>query len=460
MKKKNSTSKDVVRFVRKSNNLVESKYKFDIWETRVFTKTLTMIRKDDVDFKEYQIHLSDLVNDFGLHSDKASYTHLRQAAERLSDKKFYVKYMEGKTPRYYKVPIVSKIDAVDPSANNISREQRYVTVQFHPDMKPLLLQLREQFTTYDIRNIQQLPTPYSIRIYELLKQYERIGRRAFEVQELKDILGLDQEYPKYGNFKQRILLKAQRDLEKYTDIKFTFDQVKRGRAVYKLVFHILPNAPKQKPGHRKNAPQTAVIAVVPPSASPPPSEVAEVYARISHLNVHETTFLKWCGQYPLERIAKAVELLLRHLADGRAIANPGGYLYELIKQPALFDATEAKREEAKAKKAQKREQNARRKKLEAELDALKKQHHRDEGTIVQALFLERPDVEERLIEQVKTNPFAKYDLEQSEEANLQRSTVRSSLWLAVKKEFPERFKHREERFRRRKRELEGQIVAL
>ena len=35
--------KSVVRLVRKSNDLVEAKYKLDIWETRIFTKMVTMI---------------------------------------------------------------------------------------------------------------------------------------------------------------------------------------------------------------------------------------------------------------------------------------------------------------------------------------------------------------------------------------------------------------------------------
>ncbi len=46
---------DSVKLIRKSNELVEARYKFDIWEVRVFAKALTLIKQSDVDFKTYDI---------------------------------------------------------------------------------------------------------------------------------------------------------------------------------------------------------------------------------------------------------------------------------------------------------------------------------------------------------------------------------------------------------------------
>ena len=44
-----------IKLIRKANELVEARYKFDIWEIRMFAKTLSMIQAYDEDFKEYQI---------------------------------------------------------------------------------------------------------------------------------------------------------------------------------------------------------------------------------------------------------------------------------------------------------------------------------------------------------------------------------------------------------------------
>jgi len=74
---------------------------------------------------------------------------------------------------------------------------------------------------------------------------------------LKEVIGVIEEidlngkkkykdnYPLYGNFKQRVLLKAQRDLKQYTDIHFTFDQIKRGRSVAEIQFYIFQNKPER-----------------------------------------------------------------------------------------------------------------------------------------------------------------------------------------------------------------------
>ena len=80
---------------------------------------------------------------------------------------------------------------------------------------------------------------YSIRLYELLKQYEKIGHRTFEIIDLKAILGIkDDEYLRYTHFKTRVLLTAQKEILKKTDIEFTFDEIKTGRVVSSIKFII------------------------------------------------------------------------------------------------------------------------------------------------------------------------------------------------------------------------------
>lgn len=79
-------------------------------------------------------------------------------------------------------------------------------------------------------------------MYELLKSYEGIGKRIFEVEELKQILGVEEKYAKYANFKSRILLKAQEDIQTHTDIRFTFEELSDyGRRVERIAFTIYKN---------------------------------------------------------------------------------------------------------------------------------------------------------------------------------------------------------------------------
>ncbi|MGR5996212.1 replication initiation protein [Bacillus cereus] len=84
----------------------------------------------------------------------------------------------------------------------------------------------------------KLKSTYSIRIYELLKQYERVKKRTITLQTLRYYVDAIHIYPNYANFKQRILTPVQIELNKNTDISFEFKEIKKGRKVDKIKFYI------------------------------------------------------------------------------------------------------------------------------------------------------------------------------------------------------------------------------
>ena len=70
-----------------------------------------------------------------------------------------------------------------------------------------------------------------------MKQFRRLGEKTFFLDELFDWLKVPQTY-NYGKFKQAILLPVQKELQEHTDLYFTFDEIKNGRAINALRFHI------------------------------------------------------------------------------------------------------------------------------------------------------------------------------------------------------------------------------
>ena len=155
-------AQEVVKFIRKANDLVEAKYKFDIWETRIFSKMLTMIHRDDEDFKEYRIYLRDIVQEFGLVKTRDAYEWLRAGAKNLMKKTFLIPYELDGAKRSFETPVVSSLDSAVADDKKIRQDHLYISISFHPKMKPYLLQLKSQFTIYDVQNIVKLPSTYSI----------------------------------------------------------------------------------------------------------------------------------------------------------------------------------------------------------------------------------------------------------------------------------------------------------
>lgn len=237
--------------VIKSNQIIEARYNFDLWELRVFAKMVTMIEPNDVEFKKYKISIKELMEYFGK-IDKGLYERLRAIPERLMEKRIYMNILDEKG---------REIEFVAPLIVGAKRSKKFdqnafIELQFHPDLKNDLLLLKSQFTKYDIRNLYDLQSAHSIRLYELLKQYENTNQksRLFDIYDLKAKLGVKSKYSKYSNFKARVILKAQKDLEQYTDISFTFEEIKKGRTVEQIVFYITSKDIQLEEGKEEDLP--------------------------------------------------------------------------------------------------------------------------------------------------------------------------------------------------------------
>ncbi len=229
-----------IKLIKKSNDLIEARYKFDIWETRIFSAVLAQIDMNDSEFRVYRIFLRDIIKDFSINNGNA-YDLLRSAANSLMNKKFFLDYETDGVERKKIYHIIRSVDYMEQVIDESKRHlHEYIDISIDSDMRPLLIQLRKQFTTYDIRNIIKFKSGYTVRIYELLKQYESIGHRKIEVETLKNAFEITEEYPLFANFYQKVIEPAYRDINEYTDIEITeIEKLKNGKRVIALnfVFH-------------------------------------------------------------------------------------------------------------------------------------------------------------------------------------------------------------------------------
>lgn len=111
-----------------------------------------------------------------------------------------------------------------------------VTLKFNPDLKPYMLKLNSMFTQYKLANVLSMRSKYSPRIYELLKCNEFKTQNYIDIQELRKLLRVEDIYPKYNDFKRFIILRAQKELNKLTDISFDFEEIKTVRKVTGIKF--------------------------------------------------------------------------------------------------------------------------------------------------------------------------------------------------------------------------------
>lgn len=100
----------------------------------------------------------------------------------------------------------------------------YIEIDAHDDALPLMFDYKNRFFRYPLFNALRVKSTNQLRMYEILKQYEKIGERVIPVDKLKEWLWLGKdEYPRFGDFKADVLNVCQKSLQENTDIKFTYE---------------------------------------------------------------------------------------------------------------------------------------------------------------------------------------------------------------------------------------------
>jgi hypothetical protein len=445
--KKNIPSKNQsVKLVRKANNLVEGKYRFDIGEMRVFTKMLTMILPSDEDFKEYRIYLKEVIDDFNLAADKQSYKLLKDGAIKLMKKEIKIIRDTDEGEKEFLTHIAVGLDSFTSKTQG-----SYVDISFHPKMKPFLLQLQTQFLMYDVRNVLQLQSSYSVRIYELLKQYEKIGKRTFSIDDLKETLAVMDKYPLYANFKQRIIMKAQEDLAAYTDIRFTFEEVKKGRAIHSIVFTIKSN--KSIVEERKLL--TPIIAKV----FEENANILEIYNLVKEFpGANQSTINEWFSKYNQEYIVERINIMLKQLSKGKEIKNPMGYLQKLMLQETLFTGYEEKNaSKANLKPTVKINEKLIKEKIK-ELEELKIYHYETQNQIINEFLLTNNDEKMQLLNFIQLSPH--YDGSLSLEENLHRVTLIAIINAKVRDTYPQLFVELDKKYFEHENAIKDNLKAM
>lgn len=232
--------------IYKSNYIVEASYKLTLGEQRVIHVLTSMINKDDEEFKVYKLTIKEFVEILGS-KNKNIYTEVARYTESLRERD--LKIIKEK----------SILRTKWLSSAEYFHNEGYVELCFDPKLKPYLLMLKGRFTQLPLSHMMSFKKQYSSRLYELLKQYEKIGERKITLEELRDYLGIDDnQYPKYGNFKQKVLIEARDEINEGTDLHVSFEEIKVSRRVAELKFIIEPQEiPERSLSEKKNTPVSA-----------------------------------------------------------------------------------------------------------------------------------------------------------------------------------------------------------
>lgn len=220
--------------VTKSNYFImNSSYDLSLEEQKLILTLASMVQPEDEEFKPYIFKISDFIKLLGV-ENQSKYTQIPKITKELMKKVFEIE--EGN-----KIIQTAWLSGVI-----YEKGTGYVTLKFNPDLKPYMLKLNSMFTQYRLANILSMKSKYSPRIYEILKcnEFKQQGYIKIDLEELKKLLKTENIYPRYNDFKRKVLESTQKELKDKTDISFDFEEIKTGRKVTSLKFYIYKNKKK------------------------------------------------------------------------------------------------------------------------------------------------------------------------------------------------------------------------
>ena len=232
-----------VNAIYKSNRLIESSYRLSTSQNRLIYLGMTKLKKTILDknlniqqveefinkdiFEPIYIDVIDYKKRFNVKSNNLYIELSKIATELYEEEIIYIDKSDAKDK------IIRKRWVITCEYDN---NKKGISLQFHPSLIKDLLIFQTEFTKMLFDEfVDKLKNKNSFRIYELCKQYSKIGRRDFFVNDLRFKLGLkDEEYMPYGNFKHKLIKIAIKEINENTDLELSFEEIKKDKKTRKV----------------------------------------------------------------------------------------------------------------------------------------------------------------------------------------------------------------------------------
>lgn len=210
--------------VVKSNDLIRNvRYSLSEQEQKVVIFMISQIGKDDSDLTAIRIRLRDYCEIAGIEYTGGSINHLKSTIKSISDKSWWI--TDNNKPKLFRWIDTAELDG------------ETAEVILSQSLKPFLIQLRENFTKYEMIEVLGLRGKYTIRLYELLRSYLWQGKWKVKVSDLREIIQCD-KYRAFKEFNRNILKYSITEINKYSSLEVEYTTIKKGRFIDEIEFKI------------------------------------------------------------------------------------------------------------------------------------------------------------------------------------------------------------------------------
>jgi plasmid replication initiation protein len=390
--------------IRKPNSIIQAGQSLTASQSKMLFSMLSRFKylaaSGDVDSEKlsnvtYSFPLKEFMPQFnGKNPNGESYELARKQVAGVVQQ--FLRVKNGKTTEFYN--IVSYAKVVEGGSD--------VHARFNQDIIGLLTDMvKEGYTQIAFEDVYQMKSAYSIRIYELLQknrrspQVKKQGYYEITVEELRFLLGIDEKkYKRFQDFKKRVLIAAEEEINEKTSLRFTIEPVYAGRKIIALQFRDIVEVDPVilNEGQPEEVSTEQFCLDLPVPGNP----LLEGLHAKSRREIEENHSEEYIQHY--HKKAKQVE------AKGRMKSTFANLLFGLLnKDPDdFYTLEERKKAEAEQKKAaalMKRQAEEEKKQLEAERE--KEQAKKFKNAELLFDNLDEGDKKKRLLKEKESAPF-------------------------------------------------------
>ena len=243
--------------VKKADVVVKARYKLNPLSLKFITTLISSIKRSDEINELYIFKVKDFQELTKL-KRKDLYWAVKEALKELLEKPIYIP--KGKDKDDNSFLMLNWVASAE-----YKEGEGLVEFEISNKLRPYLLEAQKKFLKYKLENILPLRSSYSIRLYEILKDWyemnNRYGNKAekiIKVDELREMLEIPKSY-RFNDVKRFVLNKSKKELEEHTDIIFDFEEIKTGRKVTHLKFIIQDNSKKIISKNSQNVEENNIV---------------------------------------------------------------------------------------------------------------------------------------------------------------------------------------------------------
>lgn len=210
---------DNTALVTMSNALTRSAYTLSLSEKRLLMLAVTKLNGHSDDVQLLEIMANEYADFYSL-NQKGAYRTLKNATDNL-----WARTLVTDDGTKYRWIITSKY------------ESGLIELEFHPRIKPHLVQLKDKFTQYFLERAADFKLMYTWRLFELVMQFKTTGYLNIGIDDFKKILDVPKTYSKdFGKIREKVIKPAINEIKEKDGLEIKYTVNKTGRKVTGLEF--------------------------------------------------------------------------------------------------------------------------------------------------------------------------------------------------------------------------------